>query len=148
VPELAFHFNVPERVAYAARLLRKAQRLGSEVAVVGDPSLLDRLDRQLWVAEPMDFVPHLRLRRGEAAAAHLQATPLWLCDTLEQVAPRFTQLVSLAAEVLPGFERFERVFEVVADEPDERASARQRWRAYQDLGCTITRHDVATAPPG
>jgi DNA polymerase III subunit chi len=50
--------------------------------------------------------------------------------------------------VLPGFERFERVFEVVADEPDERASARQRWRAYQDLGCTITRHDVATAPPG
>jgi len=41
-----------------------------------------------------------------------------------------------------GFERFERLIDVVGQEPAEREAGRERWRHYQSRGYTITRHDL------
>ena len=56
--EIAFHVNVPDRLAYACRLLRKAVRQGARVAVTAPPATLRGLDRALWTFEPTEFVPH------------------------------------------------------------------------------------------
>jgi DNA polymerase-3 subunit chi len=149
VPEVAFHFNVPDRLAYAGRLLRKAWRLagerGARLAAVGDPALMDRLDRNLWVADPLDFVPHLRVPAGALPAAHVVDTSLWLVDATQDLPPGFAMLVSLSDTVPADAGRFERVFEVVSTDPAELGPARQRWRAYQALGFEISRHDLASA---
>ena len=39
--EIAFHFNVQDRIAYACRLLRKAYRSAAQVGVVGEAALLE-----------------------------------------------------------------------------------------------------------
>ena len=52
-------------------------------------------------------------------------------------------LVNLGAAVPEGFERFERLIEVVTVEDEDRQRARQRWKHYADRGYAITRHDLA-----
>lgn len=143
--EVAFHFNVADRLGYACRLLRKAQRLGTAVSVTGAASLLDRLDQLLWTFEPTEFVPHLRLAAGAEPAAHLQPTPLWLVDDIAQAPSHHRVLLQLADEVPQGVDRFDRVIEVVSTDPDEAAAGRLRWRAHAQAGRTIVRHDAAAA---
>lgn len=139
---VAFHFNVPSRRDYAARLLRKAYRGGARVAVTGASTLLGELDRLLWLIDPLEFIPHWRGDSVAALPERLAATPVLL---LGRPAPDrgHTVLVNLGETLVPGWERFERVIEVVSRSEAERASARERWRQYREQGVSIERHEVA-----
>ena len=56
--EVMFHFNVPDKLGYACRLLRKAYGAGSKVGVVADESTLQPLDTALWSFSAVEFLPH------------------------------------------------------------------------------------------
>ena len=137
--EVAFHFNAPDRVAYACRLLRKAVGSGARLVVTGLPETLQQLDAALWTFSPTDFVPHCFL---ESEPYVLAASPVILATSIQSV-PHQQVLVNLGQLVPGGFERFERVIEVVGLDDEDRQLARGRWKHYADLGYAITRHDLA-----
>jgi DNA polymerase III subunit chi len=139
--EVAFHFNAPDRVAYAARLLRKAHHKGARlwVRVVGDE--LTALDQALWVQSPGEFLPHSVA--GDPPAVRLRS-PIHL-DPGEPQPGQHEVLVNLAPGVPSGHERFERVIEVVTLDDADRAAARERWRAYKAQGIEPLRHDLKTS---
>jgi DNA polymerase-3 subunit chi len=139
--EVSFHFNVPHRLGYACRLLRKATRQGARLVVVGPGPMLAELDRDLWSFDPIDFVPHVRTIGGASLAPHLRATPVQLVDDLS-CALHQQVLLNLGQELPQGFESFERVIEIVSTDPDERAAARVRWKHYATRGYAIERHEV------
>lgn len=145
VTEVSFHFNVPDRMAYACRLLRKAVRRGAKVVVCAPGDTLARLDKQLWVFEPLDFVPHVYARPGAAPAARLRDTPVWLSEQAREV-PHREVLLNLSPELVDGFESFTRVIELVSHDGDDRQAGRVRWKHYSDRGYEIVRHDVAQEP--
>lgn len=138
--EIAFHFNVPDKLAYSCRLLRKAYTSGAQVVVTAEPQTLARLDQLLWTFSPLEFVPHCQ---AGADAATMAASPLLLLESLQDCS-RHEVLVNLGAQVPEGFERFERCIEVVTGENDDRASARSRWKHYADRGYAMKRHDLAS----
>jgi DNA polymerase-3 subunit chi len=127
--EVAFHSGVADKPAHLCRLLRKAYRSGSQVVVAGSVEQLARLDSLLWTFEPGEFIPHAWLRAGLPLTPALQRTPIWLVDAPGELAPRDV-LVNLGPELAPGYARYARVIEVVADTAPEVASGRQRWRQY------------------
>lgn len=138
--EVAFHFNVPDKLGYACRLLRKATATGAKVVVTGETEVLRSLDTELWTFAPLEFVAHCH-----AAAANeqvLAASPVVLADA-PRAAPHQEVLVNLGARVPEGFERFERLIEVVTQDDEDRQRARARWKHYADRGYAITRHDLA-----
>jgi DNA polymerase III subunit chi len=141
--DLAFHFNAPNKVAYTCKLLRKATQAGARVAVLAAPDVLARLDVELWAFSPLDFVAHVR---APCTPEVLARTPVVLCEALEQ-APTglYGVLINLLPTVQDGFERFDRVIEVVSLEDAERLSARARWKRYTELGYEIARHDLKLA---
>ncbi len=144
--EVEFHTGVPDPLAFACRLLRKAYRQGVRVLVTATPEMLAALDRELWVFDAREFVPHLRLPGAAAAVAAL--TPIWLAAGATAVAgldfaPRV--LVNLGADAPPEPAALERLIEIVAVEPVEAARGRQRWRAYKVQGLAI-RHYAASGP--
>jgi DNA polymerase-3 subunit chi len=145
VTEVSFHFNVPDRMAYACRLLRKAVRRGAKVVVCAPGDILSRLDRQLWVFEPLDFVPHVHARPGQAPAPRLRDTPVWLSEQVREV-PHHDVLLNMGDELVDGFESFARVIELVSQDGEDRQAGRARWKHYSDRGYAITRHDVAQEP--
>jgi DNA polymerase-3 subunit chi len=133
VTEVAFHTNVPDKLGYTCRLLRKAWRQGHRVVVVGESAALGRLDQALWVFEQTEFVPHLRLRRGESVAPGSLRTPIWLVDDPEADV-QATVLVNLGPEFPGEPGRFERVVEVVSQDVDDAQAGRTRWRRYSAAG--------------
>lgn len=136
--EVAFHFNAPDKLAYACRLLRKATGSGAKVVVTGPAELLDRLDVLLWTFSSGDFLPHAR---QPAEARVLAASPIILSETVDDT-PYRQVLLNLGAEVPSGFDQFERLIEVVSLEEGDRLQARGRWKQYTSLGYAITRHDL------
>ena len=137
--EIAFHFNAPDKLAYSCRLLRKALGSGARVVVTASADTLQRLDHILWTFSPTEFVPHCYDTKD---AAVLALSPVVLTATPAQ-APHQQVLVNLGESVPAGFERFERLIEVVGINEDDRTQARQRWKQYADRGYTLQRHDLA-----
>lgn len=140
--EVSFHFNAPEKTGYACRLLRKAVATGAKVVVTGDSRQLQELDAALWSFSALEFVAHCL--DTSATPTMLAASPVVLAQSARS-APHHQVLVNLGGAVPEGFERFERLIELVGVEDDDRQKGRQRWKHYADRGYAITRHDAAAA---
>ena len=139
--DVAFHFNAPDKLAYACRLLRKASAQGAKVAVVGSAADLHSLDQALWTLSPQDFIAHA-LWPSEAVV--WQASPVLLCEQPNQSHHREV-LLNLSADVPAGFDEFDRLIEVVTLDETDRAAARVRWKHYSAQGLNLVRHDLASA---
>ncbi|MDR2991266.1 MAG: DNA polymerase III subunit chi [Burkholderiaceae bacterium] len=140
--EIAFHFNVPDKLHYACRLLRKVYQSGNRARVVGDADTLATLDQALWTFAAQDFIPHCQVNASAALLAH---TPIVLA-TAAGDQDCGEALVNLGAAVPAGFEHYARLIELVSQSEADRADARQRWRHYADGGYAITRYDWAASP--
>jgi DNA polymerase III subunit chi len=144
--EISFHFNAPDKVAYACRLLRKAVNGGARIVVTGDGLALGQLDAALWTFSALDFIPHCF---DDADASMVAASPVVLealpgKSTLAAAnAPPGQVLLNLGARVPDGFERFERLIEVVGTGDDDRKVGRDRWKHYASRGYALIQHDLA-----
>jgi DNA polymerase-3 subunit chi len=143
--EVTFHFNVPDPLAYASRLVRKAAGTGARVVVTGQGELLQHLDQALWSGAATDFFPHCHA--GSAEPHVVAASPVVLVDS-PRAAPHQEVLVNLGGGVPDGFERFERLNEIVSQDEDDRQLARARWKHYADRGYAIRRYDAVTRETG
>lgn len=146
--EVEFHTGVEDSVAFACRLLRKAQRQGARVLVTAPEELLTELDRALWVFDEREFLPHVRMPGARPAVA--ARTPLWLALDADEAgaahpaaAPRV--LVNLGAAAPKNLDEIERLIEVVATDPESTELGRQRWRAYKAAGLEIKHHAAGGA---
>lgn len=136
--EISFHFNVPDRLNYVCRLLRKAVGSGAKVVVTGPVDALDQLEVALWVLSGTDFVPHCDAQASESVLAR---SPVVLAQSLD-VLPFFDILVNLGDSVPDGFDRFSRLIEVVSLDAADRSMARGRWKYYAGAGFHLIRHDL------
>jgi len=135
-----FHVNVADKLDYACRLLRKAVAKGAKVVVTGEDALLRDLDKALWTFSPTEFLPHCY---GDALGpAVLAASPVVLADAARN-APHQQVLVNLGSQVPEGFERFERLIEIVTAQQEDRQQGILRWKHYAARGYAIVKHDQA-----
>jgi len=131
-----FHSNVPDKLGYVCRLVRKAYGAGQKVVVHGQPALLADLDARLWTFSALDFLPHCGVDSPNAAV-----TPILLAATLEGL-PHHQLLINLGAEAPVQFASFERLIEVVGADAADREAGRQRFRFYRERGYPLTHHDI------
>ncbi|MFO6419341.1 DNA polymerase III subunit chi [Hylemonella sp. W303a] len=148
--EVAFHFNAPDKLAYACRLLRKAVVQGSHVVVTAPADMLTRLDVLLWTFSQTDFVAHVRVPMRHAPqagmAALLALSPVVLAeDASTPDLPRKQVLLNLGVDMPQGFTTYARVIEVVSQDEQDRQLARDRWKRYTNQGYAIVRHDLQLA---
>lgn len=138
--EITFHVNTPEKLGYACRLLRKAWGAGSKVLVTGEAAALRELDAMLWTFSAADFIPHCY----DAPEAVRERSPILLADT-PQAAAHAEVLLNVGVSVPQGFERFERLIELVSSDEADLRQGRLRWKHYASRGYALTRHDQAEA---
>ena len=143
MPEVKFHFNVPDKALYACRLARKAVRSGARLLIVGPPAELQRLDGLLWSFSAVDFVAHAWYADNATTA---RFAPVLLAERAPADAA-FDAVLHLGDRVPEGCDAWGRLIELVsATDAADREQARMRWRAYRDRGWTIDRHDVQEEP--
>lgn len=128
--KVEFHSGVVDKLASACGFLRRAGEAGAAVTVCADTATLDRLDLALWCAEPLSFLPHLRMRPGRPVApAVLARTHIRLAERAQAPA-QGAVLLNLGPELADHWDRYERVVEIISNEADDAAAGRQRWRNY------------------
>lgn len=134
-----FHSNVPDKIAYACRLVRKAHAAGSGriVLMTDDAGQLEQLNAALWTFSATDFLAHVPA--GDALAAQ---TPIILADSDDAPLPHHELMVNLSRRVPANVAQFERVIEVVSSDEDDAAAGRQRYVAYKKQEYPLT-HFVA-----
>ncbi|MDR7096072.1 DNA polymerase III subunit chi [Hydrogenophaga laconesensis] len=140
--EVAFHFNAPDKLSYACRLLRKAYLRGARVVALVEEGDRGALDAALWTQVVGEFIPH----SGPNDPPHVQSrSPIHLAS---EATPHngATVLVNLKAGMPIGYERFARVIEVVTGDENDRGLARERWKHYKTQGIEPQRHDLRLAP--
>ena len=139
--EIAFHVNAPEKLDYACRLLRATQKKSAQVLVLGQLDALKSLSSKLWAMSATEFLPHCL---ADATAEVIAHSPIVLSAELPNSATESQVLLNLGAVLPAGFERFERLIEVVGQDSDELQAARTRWKHYKDRGYALSRYDVVS----
>lgn len=137
--QVTFHFNVPDKLVYTSRLVRKARARQARLVICGDEAELAQLSSQLWALTPESFLAHAPAHAPDHLVRH---SPVLLVPQ-----PRGDEaadvLVNLGQDMPSGRDGFPRVIEIVSFGEADRAQARVRWRAYVASGITPERHDVA-----
>lgn len=138
-----FAFGAPDRLRMACTVAQRHYAAGRALVVYSrDAQTLARIDRLLWSFEPAAFLPHVA-----ATDPLAPATPVWLADEVPAAPPSGAALpawlINLDADCPPGIQAYERVLEIVSDDPEDRQAARARWRAYQAAGHDLHAHDVS-----
>ena len=133
-----FHSNVPDKISYACRLVRKARAAQCKIVMLTeDHDQLAVLDEALWTFSEPDFLPHVSVDNPLAVQ-----TPVILCDSDTTDLPHHQILINLSSRTPAHFARFERMFEIISSDKADRLAGRERYRLYKERGYPLT-HFVA-----
>lgn len=118
------------RWLFACKLAEKAQRVGMRVLIAVDSESEARaLDQLLWTFKPESFVPHQLIGSDKPAPVEITFN--------NETGDHQGLLLNLSDKIPPVFSRFERVSEVVIQEPVILATSRDRYTFYKNRGYPI-----------
>jgi DNA polymerase III subunit chi len=102
--------------------------------LVRDIEQAEAVDQLLWDFDPDAYIPHQLAGDDDDADTAVLIVPPGI-DT-----PDRPLVINLREDCASG--SFERVLEVVAADPAERAGSRERWREYHQRGVQVSKHDI------
>ncbi|KUJ81529.1 DNA polymerase III subunit chi [Microbulbifer flavimaris] len=121
---------------FACRLAEKAHRAGLRVLVaVDNAERAEALDKLLWTFREDAFLPHDRQQAEKQAAVEIN------CG--EDPGAHHGLLINLCSEVPGWFSRFERLAEIVVQQPEALARSRQRYSYFRDRGYPLQSHRIS-----
>lgn len=124
-----------ERLRVAARLADKAFQRGHRIYInATDEGQAGELDALLWSFRPDSFVPHGLQGQENADVIAIG----WG----QEPTNHNDLLINLQLEIPPFFSRFQRVAEVVTQDPSSLAALRASWKFYQERGYQLEKHDL------
>lgn len=125
------------RLLFACRLAEKARTLGHSIFIQAESETQARqLDELLWSYRPGGFLPHSLL-----SAQHSDEDKVAVGVSRQQ-AQHSDMLINLSADPCPEPERFQRIDEVICQDPDILARGRDAYRFYQSRGCHPETHKL------
>ncbi|MEM8492850.1 MAG: DNA polymerase III subunit chi [Pseudomonadota bacterium] len=126
------------RITLALRLTDKAFQRGHRVFIHCESNDQAReLDQRLWSFRPASFLPHALCTTDGAEQEPIAIG--W------DQAPKAHDdlLINMCPEIPGFFARFQRVAELVNQEPDRLRALRESYRYYRDRGYAIEQHRLA-----
>ena len=124
--------------AVSCRLVEKVYKLGMNVYIHTDSEQLSQeLDDLLWTFRQGSFIPHAQ--HGAEAAVE---SPVVVGHCPEPGTEHHDVLINFAQEVPAFFGRFERVAELVDQQPDYLQQARARYTFYRERGYELQSHKL------
>lgn len=125
------------RQQLACRITEKAYKLGNRVYIHTESSEQTSLiDDLLWKFRDGSFVPHNKSTENTHNPAPI------IIGHDKDLAREADVLINLAHEVPGFFSQFERVAELVNDDPGSKTRARERYAFYRDRGYELNTHNL------
>lgn len=94
----------------------------------------------MWTFDQNSFIPHCV--RGLSEKDEIK-TPIMIGHASPSESASDEVLISLLDRVPNDVERFDRIVELVTNDPSDRATARKRYTYYRDNGFDLESHKVS-----
>ncbi len=117
----------------ACHLIDKACKIDQQVlCLVEDDRSAQQLDDLLWHFEPTAFIPH-----GHG----VDQLPVAI-STVPEPGQHHQLLINLQPAIPSWFSRFDRMIEVIYQQPDYEQAKRENFRFLKDRGYSLNFHDL------
>lgn len=136
--QVSFYSDAADPLHFACRLIRRALASGKPVGVCVAPAQGARLNELLWSFDAAEFIPH---RRWDGVAPPVPGEVLLVDDAA--LLPHRGLLLNLAEDMPSGALDFERVLEVIGNDPARVQAGRARYRVYQQAGAKLDHFSAA-----
>lgn len=136
--QVSFYSDAADPLHFACRLIRRALASGKPVGVCVPPDQAARLDELLWAFDPVEFIPH---RRWDGLSPTAPGEVLLVADAAS--LPHRGLLLNLDDGTPNAALDFERVLEVVGQEPERVRAGRVRYRFYHQAGAKLDHFSAA-----
>lgn len=140
--------DIIQRHHFACRLVEKAYKLGHSIYIHSDDDAqANALDQLLWSFRDSSFIPHSVIDAGDPEngkndAVHIGYSDQNIVDSKPLEAGVGSLLVNLSTAVPECFSRFDRVSEIVVQDPQVQQATRANFRFYRDRGYELQTHDL------
>ncbi len=125
------------RFSLACRITEKAWREGNRVYLhTANENECRHMDRLLWTYRDASFIPH-----GIVPGADAGLNPV-LIGWQGEGGDEHQVLINLCPHVPDFFSRFERVIELIDNDPGVKQAGRQRYRFYKDRGYPLNDYRI------
>lgn len=133
-----FYLKAANKMEVARKLVAKAFKSGKYIFIhTRNQELAKELDSHFWLSPPLSFLPHV-------VSGHALSTKSPVLIGADPDALRcFDVLINFELDVPEYFSRFERVLEIVTQEPGDITIARSRFRYYKERGYLLDVHDLS-----
>lgn len=126
-----------DRFQLACRIIDKAWRQGRRIYLhTNSESESKHMDKMLWTYREESFLPHGLIGDNDPVL-----TPV-LIGHDDTAGDEHDVLINLGESVPSFFSRFDRVAELVDNNPEWRKAGRDRYKLYRDRGYTLNTHNV------
>ncbi|HVY24738.1 MAG TPA: DNA polymerase III subunit chi [Steroidobacteraceae bacterium] len=129
------------RMRYACQLVDAAYSQGKRIVIhVSDDNEAQKLDDMLWTFRDQAFIPHeiATAQSHEIATAQSPANARIMALIGTSVPDSFsTQLINIGTAIPAKLESLQHVIEVVDADAQRKQQARERYKQYRELGCTL-----------
>lgn len=124
------------RQAFACRLIQKTSRMGHKVYIhCSDETSAREIDKLLWSFQKQSFIPHKLLNtKGADCAIEIGYG--------DNPGDHHDVLLNLSLEVPSFFSRFNRIAEIVVQEPTVLDATRNSYKHYAHKNYPLHRHDM------
>lgn len=124
------------RENFACRLLQQTSRLGHRIYIHCDnPEQAKALDEYLWQFQAQSFLPH-KLLDAQGAACSIEI------GAGNEPGNHDDLLINLSQTIPPFYSRFQRVVEIVSQEPQCLIKGREKYRFYKERNYPLKHIDL------
>jgi len=125
------------RQLLACRIVEKAYKLGNHIYIHTESAAqMQQMDDLLWKFRDGSFIPHQTLDQTTEIKAPITIGYSKEIDIEADV------LINLGQDIPSFFSQFERVTELVNEDPDFKSQARDRYTFYRDRGYELNTHKL------
>ncbi|MBN1684352.1 MAG: DNA polymerase III subunit chi [Gammaproteobacteria bacterium] len=121
---------------FVCRIVEKAYQQGCRVYIhTENASDAQQMDTALWTFHDVSFVPHSLVSENKPAPV--------MVGFLEKLPASTEVLINLSATVPMFYDRFQRIIEIVSEDPIQKSKAREHYRRYKANGFEIDVHNIS-----
>jgi DNA polymerase-3 subunit chi len=130
---------------FTCRLVDKALRAGHKILInVDSLTTAQHLDDLLWTFKPETFIPH-EIFSPEQQNTDAGSAPVAITTGLadHQLHEHHDMLINLGEKIPTWFSRFERLSEIVIQEPQVLKNTREHFSFYRERGYPIEHRNIS-----
>ncbi|HEY9136396.1 MAG TPA: DNA polymerase III subunit chi [Pseudomonadales bacterium] len=139
--------NTETRLPFLCKLVEKIYRLDKQIYIhCTSQGQAEHISKSLWSTRKESFLAHDIIGNQASSTSPETPSPSSPIEIGYHDSPKYPDVMINLADDIPSFVgRFNRVVELVADDEQTKAKARERYTYYRNRGYTLKTHDLSAA---